>query len=73
MHLCLNVGMFASPALATQLLPGERGVPNWVPFSGVPSVMTYFSIVSLVMVMSLPLFICIPVHQWWKKGNSTQV
>ncbi len=66
--------MFAAPALATQLLPREGGVPNWVPFPGVPPVMTYFSIVSLTIVMSLPLFVYIPVRQWRQRNpGPTQV
>ena len=73
-HLCINMGMFLSPSLATQLLPGDTGVPNWVPFPGVPPVMTYFSIVSLATVLSLPLFAYIPLRQWRRNiASSNQV
>ncbi len=63
--LCFSIGMFFSPAIASELLPGEAGTPKLVLVNGSPGLNTFYYIVSIVTIMSLPPF----AHMAQKHGK----
>ncbi len=56
-HVCLSTGNLASLLLATQVLQGPSGRPNWVLVPGLSGVQTYFFSTSLIILVATPLFV----------------
>ena len=54
-HLCLALGVFFSPSLAAQLLPGPSGEPDWVLFQGLPGLHTFYFIIATSALVPMPL------------------
>ncbi len=67
--LCFSVGLFLSPAIASELLPGETETPVLVLVPGLPGLNTFYYIVSIATLISLPAFFQMALRHEEKSEN----